>query len=219
MALNIIIFLIGLALLWTPRSWLRLGKPQKSRKTLTPTGGPTRDRMPGDHSLWVEEEFKRRRNWLDFGRGIAGSLAVVVATPSILDTVIAVPDMPTAKVAFISQAVILFAAVLIQMIRVEERLTLFPPIFFVLGLAFGVVGWKVAIIGFIAVWAINLVLPNPGVFLATYGGGIVILSVFLGAGVRPAVLMGLLAMAPPVIAVLFRRRLAQFRKRTKIAVR
>lgn len=216
---EIIFLLIGLILLWTPRSWLRLGKPNKTRKSLKPTGGPTRDRLPGDHSLWVEEEFMRSRNWLDFIRSIAGCFAVVTAIPPVVHGLVAVPGISTSSFAFGAEAVILMAAVIIQLIRVEERLTLYPPIFFVMGMSFALVGWKAGIIGFIAIWAINLVLPNPAIFLTTYGAGMVILSIFFGAEIRPTILMAALAVLPPVVAVLFRRRLAQFRKRTKIAVR
>lgn len=216
---EIVFLIIGLVLLWTPRSWLRLGKPQQTRKALKQTGGPTKDRMPGDSSLWVEEEFKRRRNWLDFGRAIAGAIAVVATVPVIVEGVVGVPGISTTQVAFIAQGVILMAGVIIQMVRIEERLTLYPPVFFVLGLAFAVAGWKAAALGFVAIWALNLVLPNPAVFMAAYGAGMVILTVVFGDGVRPAMLMGALAMAPPLIAVLSRKRLAQFRKRTKIVVR
>ncbi len=216
---EIVILVIGLVLLWTPRSWLRLGKPQQTRKDLKQTGGPARDRLPGDNSLWVEEEFKQRRNWLDFGRAIAGGFAVAVSIPLVVENVVGVPSVSTTQIAFTTQAVVLLAAVVIQMVRVEQRLTLFPPIFFVLGLAFSVCGWKAAVIGFLAIWALNIVVPNPAVFMAAYGTGMVILSVFFGAGVQAAVLMGALAVTPPLIAVLFRRRLAQFRKRTKIVVR
>src|SRR5690606_35949032 len=107
----------------------------------------------------------------------------------------------------------------IQMLRIEERLTFFPPIFFVCGIAFAVVGWKAAAIGFIAIWAINLVLPNPASFMAAYAGGIVILAILFGQDVRHGVLMAVLSIMPPLIAVLFRKRLAQFRKRTKVVIR
>jgi hypothetical protein len=219
MLLDILYLLIGLILLWTPRSWLRLGKPQTTRKALPKSGGPVRDRMPGDHSLWAEEEFKRRRNWLDFGRAITGALAVGAGLSPVITNLVGVPEVSLTQVTFLTQAVILLAAVIIQMLRVEERLTLFPPVFFVLGLAFVLVGWKAAAIGFIVIWSINIVLPNPGVFLTVYGGGVVVLAVFFGEEVRPALLMGGLAVTPPLLAVLFRRRLAQFRKRTKIVVR
>ena len=123
------------------------------------------------------------------------------------------------NVAFITQAVILLTAVVIQMLRVEERFMLYPPIFFVLGLALAVVGWKAAIIGFVSIWAINLVLPNPGLFLAVYAAGITVLGVFFGSGMKPTLLMAILAATAPMVAVLSRRRLVQFRKKTKIASR
>lgn len=216
---EIVFLAIGLVLLWTPRSWLRLGKPNKTRKRTAVTGGPRRDRLPGDHSLWIEEEFKRGRNWLDFGRAMAGSMAVVTIVPVLLTELVAAPGISMTNVAFITQAVILLTAVVIQMLRVEERFMLYPPIFFVLGLALAVVGWKAAIIGFVSIWAINLVLPNPGLFLAVYAAGITVLGVFFGSGMKPTLLMAILAATAPMVAVLSRRRLVQFRKKTKIASR
>lgn len=216
---DVLFLLIGLGLLWTPRSWLRLGSPRKTRKKIATTGGPVKDRLPGDHSIWLEEEIKRRRNWIDFGRAIGGSFAVVGSVPIVVEALIAVPSISSTQLAFSIQGVIFLAAVVIQMVRIEERMTLFPPIFFVIGLSFAVVGWKASIIGFAAIWAINLVLPNPAVFLTTYGAGMVILSIFFGANPKAAVLMAALAIMPPLVAVLMKRRLAQFRKKTKIAVR
>ena len=216
---ELLILLLGLGLLWIPRSWLRLGSPRKKHKKLKATGGPRKDRMPGDHSIWVEEGFVRRRNWADFGRALGGSFAVVTALPAVVDAIIAVPSISNSNVVLLSKAVILLAAVVIQMVRIGERLTLFPPLFFVMGLSFALVGWKAGVIGFVAIWAINLVLPNPAIFLATYGAGMVILSIFFGANPKSALLVAALAFMPPLVAVLFRRRLAQFRKRTQIAVR
>jgi hypothetical protein len=216
---DVLILLIGLGLLWTPRSWLRLGAPRKTRKKVATTGGLVKDRLIGDHSIWIEEEFTRRRNWIDFGRALGGSFAVVGAVPIVVEALIAVPSISSTQLAFSIQGVIFLAAVVIQMIRIEERMTLFPPIFFVMGLSFAVVGWKASIIGFAAIWAINLVLPNPAVFLATYGAGMVILAILFGANPKAAILMATLAIMPPLVAVLLKRRLAQFRKKNKIAVR
>ena len=46
-------------MLWAPRSIMRLGKPTKTRKKTRITGGTVKDRMPRDHSLWVEEVKQR----------------------------------------------------------------------------------------------------------------------------------------------------------------
>lgn len=223
MARDILFLFLGLILLWTPRSWLRLGKSERSSKKQRSKhkqhGGPNRDRLPGDQSLWVGEEFGRRRNWIDLLRAIAGGFAVMTVVPNLVHAVVGVHDASLGQVILGTQAGLLLTAVLLQMLRVEERFTLSPPIFFVLGLAFPVVGTKAALIGFFAVWAINVVLPNPATFLATYGAGIAILSVFLGQGPKRGVLMAGLAFFPPLVAVLFRRRLAQYRKKTKIVIR
>lgn len=206
-------------MLWAPRSIMRLGKPTKTRKKTRITGGTVKDRMPRDHSLWVEEEFRRSRNWMDFGRALAGGFAVSISLPVLLTETISVPGVSVANVIFLTQAVILMAAVLIQMLRVESQLVLYPPVFFVLGLAFVLVGWKAALLGFMAIWAINVALPNPASFLAVYGVGISILSIFFGNGMKPTLVMAALAIMPPAVAILSRKRLVQFRKKTKIVSR
>lgn len=216
---EIVFLLIGLVLLWSPRSLLRLGKPAKKRTKTKVTGGTVKDRMPSDHSLWVEEEFRRGRNWMDFGRAVAGGLAVSLTLPVLLTETVAVPGVSVKNVIFLTEAVVLITAVLIQMLRFESKLVLFPPVFFILGLAFTVVGPKAALIGFMAIWAINLVLPNPAMFLAVYAVGIAVLGVFFGSGMKPSVVMAVLAMMPPAISILSRKRLVQFRKKIKIASR
>ncbi|MCF3652013.1 hypothetical protein [Synoicihabitans lomoniglobus] len=175
--------------------------------------------MPDDHSLWAGEEFSRRRNWLDFGRALSGGTAVYYTLPTLIQMWINVPGVHIEQVVMMTQAVILLAGVAIQMIRVEERLTLFPPVFYICGLALPVIGIKAGLIAFAAIWAINIILPNPGVFLTAYAGGVVILSIMVGRGTQPAIVMAALAAFPPLVSVLFRRRLAQYRKRTKIVVR
>ncbi|GAB5562121.1 MAG: hypothetical protein SynsKO_37680 [Synoicihabitans sp.] len=219
MSRDIIFLLIGLALLWTPRSALRLGKPRKKRTSMKTSGGPIKDRLPGDHSLWVNEEVSRLRNWLDFGRALGGSIAIITLVPVFVDQIIGVDGVSNTGVVFATQSVIFLAAVLIQMIRIEERLTLFPPIFFVLGLSYAIVGWKASLIGFFAIWAINLVLPNPALFMAVYGVLMIGLSVFFGAGVRAAGLLAMLSIGPPLIAVLSGKRLVQFKKKSRISTK
>ena len=221
MTRDILFLLLGLVLLFTPRGWLRLGRAEGGSKRKKPviTGGAHRDRLPGDNSVWAGEEFARRRNWLDMLRGLAGGYAVMTSVPPVLTAFVAVPGASLENVIFGAQGGIFLAAVAVQMVRLEERFTLFPPLFFVLGLSFPVVGVLAALIAFFTVWAINIVLPNPASFMAAYGGGIAILSVFIGNGPRPGAMMAALALFPPVVSVLFRRRLAAFRKRTKIVVR
>ncbi len=204
-----------------PRSWLRLGRPDggSRRSKRKAHGGPNRDRLPGDNSVWAGEEFVRRRNWIDLLRAMAGGYAVMTLVPPVVEAVVAVPGVSLSQIIFLTQGALLLVAVILQMVRIEERFTLSPPLFFLLGLAFPVVGFKAAAIGFFAIWAINIVLPNPAVFLTAYAGGIAILAVFIGNGPRMGAMMAGLAFFPPLLSVLFRRRLAQFRKRTKIVIR
>ncbi len=218
---DIIFLILGLALLWTPRGWLRLGRPEAAsgRRANKPSGGPNRDRAPGDNSVWAGEEFSRRRNWIDLLRGLAGGYAVVATVPVLVRAWLDIPGFDPGRTELTAQGALLLTAVLIQMVRIEERFTLFPPIFFLLGLAFPVVGAKAALIGFFAIWSINIVLPNPAMFLTAYAGGIAILAIFIGQGAQRGVLMAGLAAFPALVAVLFRRRLAQFRKRTKVIIR
>lgn len=213
-----VILIVGLALLLVPRGWLRAGAAHKKRTGRSTSGGPVKDRMPGDRSMWIEEEFRLRRNWIDFGRALCGGFAVMVLFPPIVDDLIAVPSISNNQVIFIAQALLLFAAVVIQMVRVEERLMLFPPIFFVLALAFPILGWKAGIMGFALIWAINLIIPNPALFLTVNGGIVIMLSVVFSVNLRAAGLLAALSCMPPLVAILSRRRLALFRKRTKIVV-
>ena len=178
-----------------------------------------RHRQPSDHSLWIGEEFGRFRNWVDLTRGFAGASAVVLFLAPILNELIAVQGASNNKLIFILSAGIFFAAITIQMIRIEERMSLTPPVFFIFGLAFAIVGPDVALLAFIAIWAINVALPNPSVFLTAYATIVVALGVMLKSGNLNTILMAGLAVFPPFVAILFRRRLARFKKRRKIVVR
>ena len=88
-----------------------------------------------------------------------------------------------------------------------------------MGLIYPLVGVKAATVAIIAVWVLNIVLPNPAVFLVTFGGLVTIFTVFFGGGEKYAVLAGGLTAFPALAATMARRRLAQFRKKTKIVVR
>lgn len=216
-----VFLLFGFILLWIPRGLLRMGRPEGSGRSKGPKKMPAmrKDRQPGDHSLWAGEEFARTRNWVDLARAYAGAMALISVVPGLAESWVGRAGEEADVLAFGILAGVLAASLLIQMLRVEERLTLFPPVFFVTGLAFALVGWKAALLAFIGVWAINIVLPNPGVFMTAFGGSVLLLAIFFGTETRSALLAMGLAVFPPLMAVLLRRRLAQFRKRTKVLVR
>ena len=203
-----------------PRSWLRIGKPSSTRKRRADRDEEVRrQRQPGDHSIWIGDEFGRVRNWIDLFRGLAGGAAIMTTLPVLIDRLLGVPGETAGNLNLALMGGVLLAATLIQMIRFEERVSLTPPIFFLAGISFAVVGPKAALIGFFAIWAINVALPNPMVFMTVYGTLIMVLGLGLGTNRLHTVLMAGLFVFPPFIAIMFKRRLAQFKKRNKLMVR
>lgn len=214
MIINYWLLPIALLLLWFPRRWLHLGQSRRGgRRRFDDASG--RERQPGDQSLWLKEEFAKRRNWLDLLRAVVGGVAICAVAIDVRPD--AAPDWLNA--VFWARAAILVVAVLIQSLRFEDRLTLFPPVFFVTGLAFGVLGFKPALFALATVWAVNLVLPSPAAFLAIYAFLAAIYGVLLGDDPAAAILATVLPLLPVVLSVLFRRRLLQLNKRPRFAAR
>jgi hypothetical protein len=214
--LNFLYLLLGIVLLVFPRSWLRWGglkRRGRSRRD-RPSAEKHRDRLPGDESLWLGEEFGKRRNWLDLCRGLVGGYAVVVMAVNVPPGV-----MPgAAGLAFPwVQGSVLALAVMAQTLRYETRLALFPPIFFLGGLVFALVGWKAALLAFVAVWALNVVLPSAAIFLVVHGFVVLILGVVMGDRTVDAVVAAALIIVPALLALLSKRRLmAQFGRKAKV---
>ena len=165
--------------------------------------------------MWLGEEFTKRRNWIDFLRALAGGYAVAV---------VGIHSGATGEgggmSVLLAVAGAFFIAVAMQTMRFEGKLAFYPPIFFLGGLAFALVGPKAAFFAFVAVWAVNLALPSASVFLFCYSGVILILGVMFGAPIKQAGLAAGLAMLPVMAALLTRRRLmAQFGRKMKLVSR
>jgi hypothetical protein len=207
--INIWLLLIAVLLLWFPRPLLRLGS---AAITLPRRRGAKQERAPGDFSLKFLEEIVKPRNWVDFLRALAGGLAVmyICFDPGSDAT------KPTLQQILLIQTLILIVAVIIQTIRIDTRLTLVAPIFFVMGLSFSVIGWKAAIFCCITIWTLNLVLPTAAVFLFAFAGLEVCFGLLLG-GKKPVVLMGAaLAILPVIFSLVTKRRLVQLNKKSKV---
>lgn len=219
MTTSYLFLVLGLALLWVPRNWLRRGRPESQSRRQGSGNRPAarkRERLPGDQSLWLGEEFAKRRNWLDLGRAFAGGYAVMLALPEIVQT-----DWRPAfgtPVEWV-QAPLFAIGVVLQTLRWEGRLVLFPPVFYVLGLAFPLIGAKAATLAFVAIWSINLVMPGAAGFLFTYAVVGLILGLLMDAGLGRAGLLAGVSLMAPFLAVMTKRRLAQFSKKTKVVVR
>ena len=106
-------------------------------------------------------------------------------------------------------------AVVIQSIRYEKvKVSFFPPIFFLSGLAVGVVGYQSAAFAFIGIWVVNTVISNAQGFLSIYA--LLLLGfdrLFKGALSIPAVVIGLAAFSPVLLSLMVRRPLMIFTRR------
>lgn len=214
MSVHFTFLAFALLLLWFPRGWLRHG--------LRVTPKPTRrynqtktERDPHERGVKPLAEAAKSRNWVDLLRAAVGAYGVAFAvfTPP-----------PTGEVhtpTLVWQGGLLTLAVLFQMIRIEGRLSLFAPIFFLQGMTFGVAGPLVGFLAMVGSWALTPVLPGPGAVLFVQGGITLSLGLLL-QDTEPKLLMVLTGVIwlPVLTGVLLRKRLsASFDKRMKVVSR
>lgn len=227
MTIDWLFFPIALVLLWFPRSWLRLG-PQLLR-----VGRSTRHkrrvaelnaRDSGDRSVKFKTEFSKVRNYVDFLRAAIGAVALVGGEmllngddTSLPSSLLAGPDATqvTINTIFWVRLAIILVGVVIQCLRVEGRVTLFPPIFYLTGIVFALGGTYTMLFSILLIWTINLGLRTPLSFLGIYG----LLVACFGCLFRtfrpePLVAAGLIWL-PALLSLLTRRSLATFTKKLK----
>jgi hypothetical protein len=209
---------LGLVLLWFPRQWLRYGAFRRSaRGARRKDWAPNRERQPGDFSVWLGEEMTKMRNWVDFFRALAGSAAVGgTLIPTTAAIAPAEQDALAAQLALGLKLLVFFVALCLQIFRREERVSLFAPIFYAQGLAFGLIGWKAGLVAVLLAWAANAVLPSAAVLLAVFGFLEILAGLFFRQPRRVTLLAGALTLLPVFVSLVLKRRLAQFTKRTKI---
>src|SRR5262245_19436109 len=158
--------ILALAMLWFPRQWLRSGtrilkrrrKPDGAMERLAGIGA----RDPDDKSVQPGKEFANFRNWLDLFRALARGY-------SLSQYSFTAASGGADQAVFIIQALILFIAVLIQAVRFDERISVFAPIFYSVGMSVGTGGPYTGLFAFALVLAINPIIPNPRVFVTAYG--------------------------------------------------
>jgi hypothetical protein len=200
----------ALMLLWLPRQWLRVGGRVLHRRPRVHATGrdsnPRHQRQPGDRSLWLREELVKGRNYLDLLRGSIGGWTVMHFCFSLPPETNAPPSGRGALLAL--QTAIFVVAVLIQMIRWYGKISLFAPVFFLLGLTAGICSWQVALFAAVLVWALNCALPNPEAFLFVQAialGGFSYL--FLGTITLATLLGAAVVFLPVVVSLLTKERL------------
>src|SRR5581483_3584348 len=125
MIINLPFLLLGVVLLWFPRSWMRLGTVflrRRRRKPDTSTTEPWKARTPGDPRLSFSVEFSKLRNYVDLARGLAGGLVLMGGLGFVAGVQLA-PDADRAislRVMALRIGIML-VGVAIQMIRYEHR--------------------------------------------------------------------------------------------------
>lgn len=205
---------LGILLIWFPRNWLRFGMrvtpkpPRKYNQAKT-------ERDPHDRSVSPVVEGMKSRNWLDLFRAMIGSWVVLGVAEGSAGG--AAPGSTALTLAASAMGV----GVLIQMIRMEGRLSLFAPIFFLQGMNFGVNGAIIGAITMLGAWALSPVLPSAGALLFVQGASTLCLG-FLLRNAEPvlAMIVAGITWAPVLISVLLRKRLAaSFDKKLKIIPR
>lgn len=206
--------LFALLLLWFPRAWLRHGlrvTPKPPRRV----NQAKEERDPHERGVRPLAEAMKSRNWVDLLRAAVGAYGVTAVAFS-------APGLPGTHVpTLVCQGGILLVAVLIQMIRIEGRLSFFAPIFFLQGMAFGVCGGLVGMLAMLGSWALTPVLPGAGAVLFVQGGLTLSLGLLLQR-CEPKLLMVLTAVTwlPVLLSILLRKRLsASFDKRMKVVPR
>lgn len=218
---NLTTLLIALGLLYFPRQWLRWGKrvlksEHNSRNSDRNDFDPSRRREMGDPAVVFGDEFKKLRNYVDLLRGIAGS-AVIVGTPYTASCFALTAGAPAnaAKIVLGLKCAILFGAMLVQLIRVERRITLFAPIFFLSGVTVGLCGAPAAAFAFMLIWTVNFGLPNPTAFMGVHAVLIVLFSVLFNGMRNPLLTVAafLCLFVPVLVSLMSQRPLMLFNRR------
>jgi len=215
MNLDLPLLALGVLLLWFPRHWMRRGvallqRRRRSSKGVERIAEPWKDREPGDPRVNAPVEFLKFRNYLDLFRGLAGSLVIwggLGIAPAI--TVAEGAARGASWKVLAIQAGITVVGVLVQSLRLERgRVSFFPPIFFLGGLSVGLCGYRGAAFAFVAIWVINVALPNSLSFLFVYA---VLLTAFgfafAGIGNLRVILAAVVTFLPALLSLMAKRPL------------
>ena len=205
--------LLASLLLWFPRQWLKLGRlftpprraPQSTLEKFS--SGPAHD--PNDKSLSMRKELRSKRNYHDIFRAVAGGYCLRFYA-------FAATDDRSKMQVLIIQASILFVAILIQSIRFEGRLGFFAPCFYFMGLATGYMSYIVGPFAMLLLFAINPIIPNPRMFVTTYGLLLLPLGWLFSEKMEHVILLTTLLLLPPVLSLLGKRPMTIYGRKIKI---
>ena len=206
--------LAALAMLWLPRKWLRSGKSILKRRR-KPDGALERlagmgARDPEDRSVQPSKEFTNFRNYIDFFRALAGGycLAQYGFTADGEDA---------GQTVFLVQSLALLVAVLVQAVRFDGRLSFYAAIFFFVGLNVGVNGHYTGLFAFALTLAINPVIPNPRMFLVSYGLLLLPFGLVFNADAKLLAVDVCLVLLVPLLSLLTKRPVVIYSRKHKSA--
>lgn len=207
---------LAAAMLWFPRQWLRLGRRflrrRRKHKDKLEQFAEERARDPDDKSVRLAVEFQSKRNWLDLLRALAGGLGL---TYFAFELTAQTTDARRSLLAL--QFSIGLVGTLIQCIRREEKVSYFAPIFYLVGLSAGLGAPYPALFSLLLVMAINPIIPNPRVFLTSFGLLLLPFALLFSTEWLRMLAVAVLACLPPLISLLAARPLVIYSKRVKPA--
>ena len=211
MIIHIWLLLIALPLLWIPRQWLRYGGKVVTLPERAKAEKDIRD--ANDVSLQLKSEILKPRNWVDFLRAAAGGIAVYAVCFEVGQGA----AKGTGTIIYSIQFAVLLIAVLLQTIRIEQRMTLVAPVFFILGFSFGLIGWKAALFACVTIWVLNLLLPSAGMFLFVFAFVEAIFFRLVGEkfSMKTAILTIVLTTFPLLFSAVTNRRLVRLNKKNR----
>jgi hypothetical protein len=214
------VLLLGIALLWFPRHWIRrvVAMLQRRRRS-SPSGrvtDPWKEREPGDPRVAFGVEFRKVRNYFDLLRAGAGSLAIwggLGVAPAL--TVAAEAPGRVGLQVLAAKALIMLGGLVIQAVRYENRrVSFYPPIFYLAGISVGLCGYKAAGFAFVLIWTVNTGLGNAQAFLAVYSVILYIFGALFASFSSPAVMLASgLAMLPVLLSLLADRPLVVYTRK------
>ncbi|PAW82261.1 MAG: hypothetical protein B9S27_03370 [Opitutia bacterium Tous-C8FEB] len=214
-------FVLALAVLFFPRNALRAGNNLVRRKRRRSSGSerilePWKDREPGDPRIAPAVEFLKPRNYLDLVRAAAGGVALwggFYVPPALAADPAAGGRMPLLVLGL--KCLITLLAVVVQSIRYEKvKVSFFPPIFFLGGLAVGALGYQAAAFAFIGIWVVNAGISNAQGFLSVYALLLLVFGLlFNGWRSIPAAAMAFTAFFPVLLSLMVRRPLMIFTRK------
>lgn len=220
MTVNLPFLLLGLALLWFPRHWMRRGVALLRRRRRSSGSerivDPWKDSEPGDPRVNFRVEFTKVRNYLDLLRALAGGLAIWGGL-SVVPALGLGENPPKAAVLqlLVLRCAIVLIGVVIQSVRYEKhRISFYPPIFYLAGLSACLSGLSAAGFAFLLIWSINAGLGNAQAFLSAYAlllGGFG--ALFAGPKNIPAMLAAGLTFLPVLLSLMAKRPLMIFTRK------